>query len=135
MNRFSFEVCRSTISKERYEILTDLSMNQVQDLLREEIFSSNNEININEIANNKYIDNCMLVNTDTENESNITNLEKITPKAVKCIAVTGLADEITLNKKYYVISENLYTYTITNDKNELVSYLKDRFKKGDDVNV
>lgn len=135
MNRFSFEVCRSTISKERYEILTDLSMNQVQDLLREEIFSSNNEININEIANNKYIDNCMLVNTDTENESIITNLEKITPKAVKCIAVTGLADELTLNKKYDVISENLYTYTITNDKNELVSYLKDRFKKGDDENV
>lgn len=135
MNRFSFVVCRSTITKERFEILTDLSMNQVQDLLREEIFSSNNEININEIANNKYIDNCMLVNTDTENESIITNLEKITPKAVKCIAVTGLADELTLNKKYDVISENLYTYTITNDKNELVSYLKDRFKKGDDENV
>lgn len=135
MNRFSFEVCRSTITKERYEILTDLSINQVQDLLREEIFSSNNEINVDEIENNKYIDNCMLVSTDTENESIITNLEKITSKAVKCIAVTGLADELTLNKKYDVISENLYTYTITNDKNELVSYLKDRFKKGDDENV
>lgn len=135
MNRFSFEVCRSTITKERFEILTDLSMHQVQDLLREEIFSSNNEINVDEIENNKYIDNCMLVSTDTENESIITNLEKITPKAVKCIAVTGLADELTLNKKYDVISENLYTYTITNDKNELVSYLKDRFKKGDDENV
>lgn len=135
MNRFSFEVCRSTITKERFEILTDLSMNQVQDLLREEIFASKNEINVDEIENNKYIDNCMLVNTDTENESIITNLEKITPKAVKCIAVTGLADELTLNKKYDVISENLYTYTITNDKNELVSYLKDRFKKGDDENV
>lgn len=135
MNRFSFEVCRSTITKERFEILTDLSMNQVQDLLREEIFASKNEINVDEIENNKYIDNCMLVNTDTENESIITNLEKITPKAVKCIAVTGLADELTLNKKYDVISEILYTYTITNDKNELVSYLKDRFKKGDDENV
>lgn len=135
MNRFSFEVCRSTITKERFEILTDLSMNQVQDLLREEIFTSKNEINVDEIENNKYIDNCMLVSTDTENESIITNLEKITPKAVKCIAVTGLADELTLNKKYDVISENLYTYTITNDKNELVSYLKDRFKKGDDENV
>lgn len=135
MNRFSFEVCRSTITKERFEILTDLSMNQVQDLLREEIFASKNEINVDEIENNKYIDNCMLVSTDTENESIITNLEKITPKAVKCIAVTGLADELTLNKKYDVISEILYTYTITNDKNELVSYLKDRFKKGDDENV